>query len=121
MKSRWYLQRGIAIVGGEDAIRRADWYGAPVFLYPTPAEWRRQRDRGNLQAACILDPDADFEHILSEAPYVYADAGLKQAIDTLQRRKLLQRALPLHVLAVIPNEVQLMVEAFKAEVRRDAA
>jgi hypothetical protein len=52
---RWWTLRGIAVVLGEDAVERADWFGEPITLYETPADWLKASACGDLQAVCILD------------------------------------------------------------------
>jgi len=52
---RWWTLRRIAVVLGEYAIERADWFDEPISLYATPAEWLHASASGDVQAVCILD------------------------------------------------------------------
>jgi hypothetical protein len=119
-EDRWFLERGVPVVAGEDALRRADWYAAPVILVATPAEWRRQRDAGNIQSCCILDPWADFERLLG-CHYVHAAPDLKRKLDKIQREKIMRRALPVSIEPAMVEDIGFMLDAFRAVIRQSEA
>lgn len=81
--SHWWLRRGDAIVLGERALKRAEWFGDPVVLYETPGGWLDSRD---FAAVCILNWSCDPRWVLRHASKVIC------ASDRL-RQRLRQRIL----------------------------
>ena len=63
----WWRHRLIGQVLGDKALQVAEWTGAPIHLYETPAGWLAA---GDPHGVCILDWTGDPRRLLNAAPRV---------------------------------------------------
>lgn len=66
----WWTRCLVGEFLGARALRAADWLGAPVRLYETPAGWRASQDP---HGVCIIDWAADPRRLLCGAPSVFCE------------------------------------------------
>jgi hypothetical protein len=75
---RWWTEKLAATHLGDAELNRAQWFGQPINLVPTPALWLTAPE----QSMCILDWRADIRAILGDvADIVCSSHELKNFLD----------------------------------------
>jgi len=84
---RWFFERHIATHLGDAPLRKAQWYGHPLRLVATPADWLRDPQA----TTCILDWKADLRAILGDVPKVICASDAQKRF---LRRRLAEQLAP---------------------------